>query len=385
MTVLYDTGVDLSQPGGAATHILEKAAALHRRDVDIEVWAHRRPGASRSSPVEIRQFAAPLRAPWLRRLSYLAYEAGATWAVLRAPRRGTVLLARQRIFGAGVLVCARLRRMPIVYEVNDDIFDQLALAGTLSPAKRYVVGTLLKIGARQATSILALTPQLKKLCVERYGIRDANVRVVPVGCDLARFTPMDAADCQERLGLDPALRYVANVSSFTPWSGIDLTIKLMPFLLAGEPRLRLLLVGDGTTMKAARALADALAVSHAVVFVGSVPYDRVPLYMNAAEACFCVKSEELMTTSPTRLYEYLGCGKPVFVTKGYRETVPTEALIEVSSRDLEGAARIVLDILTDGARRRGLGAEARTYAVSHAGWDAVAEIVASVITASTIA
>lgn len=384
MTVIYDTGVDLSHTGGAVTHILEKAAALDRQGLSVEVWAHRRPGASRPSPVSIRQFAAPMRAPILRQLSYLAYEACAIGAVLRAPRRKTVLLARQRIFGAAVLLCAHWRRIPIVYEVNDDVFDQLRLAGKLSRGKQRVVGALLTAGARQATTALALTPQLKKMCVERYGMRESDVHVVPVGCDLTRFTPMNKKESQKRVGLDPTNRYVVNVSTFTPWAGIDFTIRLMPFLLAGEPRLRLVLVGDGATMKAVRALADGLGVSHAVLFVGAVTYERVPLYMNAAEACFCVKSEELMTTSPTRLYEYLGCGKPVFVTKGYRETVPTEALIEVSAREPEGAARTILELLADEPRCTRLAAEARAYAVAHTGWDSVARMVASVLNASPV-
>jgi glycosyltransferase involved in cell wall biosynthesis len=379
VNVIYDTGVDLSHTGGAVTHILEKAAALGRRDIAVEVWAHRKPGVSHPSAVHVRQFAAPLRRPVLRQLSYLAYEACAAWALLREPRVGTVLLARQRIFGASVLICARLRRIPVVYEVNDDVFDQLGLAGELSRTKRRVVGALLEAGARQANSVLALTPQLKNLCIERYDIASPRIHVVPVGCDLTRFTPMDKKTCKASIGLDPDCRYLVNVSSFTPWSGIDLAIRLMPMLLAEEPKLRLLLVGDGATMKAERALADELGVSGAVVFVGSVPYERVPLYVNAADACFCVKSEELMTTSPTRLYEYLGCGKVAFVTKGYKRTVPTDALIEVSARDLAGSTATILELLTDETKLGELEAGARAYAVAHAGWDAVAEMVARVL------
>jgi glycosyltransferase involved in cell wall biosynthesis len=98
-------------------------------------------------------------------------------------------------------------------------------------------------------------------------------------------------------------------------------------------------------------------------------------------ACFCVKSEELTTTSPTRLFEYVACGKPVFVTKGYRDSVPCEALIEVSQGDLDGAAQRVLRIFRDASVRDRLATTAREFALQHASWDSVARRVKSVFEA----
>jgi glycosyltransferase involved in cell wall biosynthesis len=382
VNLIYDTGVDLAHAGGAVTHILEKASAIGRQGVRVEIWAHRTPETDRAMDIPMKQLGRPRARTILRHLSYLGYEARAAWTILMQPS-GTILLARQRIFGVAVLVCARIRGMPIAYEVNDNVLDQLRLAAKLSPFKGWLVDILLQAAARQATVALALTPQLKQLCIEHYRMTADTVHVIPVGCDLTRFSPMDSGQAQRQLGLDSGYRYLVNVSSFTAWSGIDFIISLMPLLLAADPKLRLILVGGGATLESCRALARRLSVDDAVVFVGPVPYASVPNYINASEVCFCVKSEELTTTSPTRLYEYLGCGKCVFVTRGYRNTVPCDALVEVSTNDPRATVRIVLDLLRDESLRHRLGQAARDYALQHASWQGVAARVTSIMARMT--
>jgi glycosyltransferase involved in cell wall biosynthesis len=49
------------------------------------------------------------------------------------------------------------------------------------------------------------------------------------------------------------------------------------------------------------------------LFIGSVPFEKVPLYINASDVCVATFTND-RKCSPIKVFEYLSCGKPVILS-----------------------------------------------------------------------
>lgn len=118
--------------------------------------------------------------------------------------------------------------------------------------------------------------------VPAWTVRHGTVRVLPCGVDLGRFRPIDRAEAREALGLDP--------------SGPYLLFPADP----GRPEKR-------------HDLAAALAarVGARLLTLGTVDPDRVPLYVNAANAVLVTSDREGFGLA---VLEALACEVPVLAT-----------------------------------------------------------------------
>lgn len=122
----------------------------------------------------------------------------------------------------------------------------------------------------------------------------AGVQVLPCGVDLSRFEPIPRAEARARLGLDPGGAYVLFPSDPTrPEKRFDLARRLVAVLPAGgsaapagDPRVQLLSLGD-------------------------VAPERVPLYVNAANAVVIPSDREGFGLA---CLEALACDVPVLST-----------------------------------------------------------------------
>src|SRR5207244_3503255 len=65
-----------------------------------------------------------------------------------------------------------------------------------------------------------LTPGLRQMVVERYGVPADRVCVIPSGTDPDHFAPDDVARCRREIGLDPARPTVGFVGLFYRHQGV---------------------------------------------------------------------------------------------------------------------------------------------------------------------
>src|SRR5699024_4406396 len=61
-------------------------------------------------------------------------------------------------------------------------------------------------------------------------------------------TPGDTKQARLALGLDPELEYVGTISSLVPYEGLETVVEAAAQLIPQRPKLRLLIVGDGTAL-----------------------------------------------------------------------------------------------------------------------------------------
>ena len=123
------------------------------------------------------------------------------------------------------------------------------------------------------------------------------------------------------LNLSPTSPIVCFTGSLFPYQGVDLLIRAAPAILARDPAILFLIVGDGPRLRESMDLVKESEVAGSFHFTGRVPYQKVPLYINAADLCVAPKKPILSGYSPLKLYEYMACGKPVIADEngGFRD------------------------------------------------------------------
>ncbi len=136
--------------------------------------------------------------------------------------------------------------------------------------------------------------------------------VFPWGVDLDRFAPDDSARARVRslLGWQDAF-VVLHTRSWEPIYGVDVVARAFVQAARREPRLRLLMVGDGSQGDVVRGILAAGGVLERVHFAGRVPRDDLIRFYHAADVYV---SASYSDGSSVSLMEALACGVPVLVS-----------------------------------------------------------------------
>jgi glycosyltransferase involved in cell wall biosynthesis len=107
---------------------------------------------------------------------------------------------------------------------------------------------------------------------ERYcrynNISTDTLRVIPYGVPIADVTPRPAADARRELGFAPDDVLVGSVGRLVEQKDYPLQLRGFALAAAQEPRLRMVLVGDGPLRATLEELAVELGVAARVTFAG---------------------------------------------------------------------------------------------------------------------
>jgi D-inositol-3-phosphate glycosyltransferase len=231
-------------------------------------------------------------------------------------------------------------------------------------AVKYANGTLPTCGERRleteremlenAHCVVATSPQEEALLRSRISPK-GRIQVIPGGADLETFRMIPKGKARKDLGLSLTDKIVLYVGRFDPRAGLDTLVQSFSQLhqTHGES-IKLLIVGDASSNPEAiaeqqklQAQVSQLGLNDAVVFVGAIGHDLLPLYYTAADVCAIPSYDE-----PFGLVaiEAMACGTPVVASAvgGLRFTVlPEETGLLVEPRNVEGFATAIDRILCD--------------------------------------
>jgi len=140
--------------------------------------------------------------------------------------------------------------------------------------------------------------------------------------------------------------------------------------IASDPRIKILMVGDGRRRKALEARIATLGLQSHFRFVGSVPPEDVPRYLGSADATILTLASDaaFVGVIPFRLQTYLGCGKPILGhVSGESASIIAEAQCGLVSDPSDNAALAANLVKMASLREDELeqfGLAARSYAVN---------------------
>jgi len=219
------------------------------------------------------------------------------------------------------------------------------------------------------------------------GVDRRRIVVNPNGVNPDQYRPdVDGSRVRASLGWSDRI-VVGFIGTFGPWHGAEVLARAFVSLRgdrtidqALRSRLRLLMIGDGATLPAARQILDAGGVGDAVAFTGLVPQESGPEYLAACDILVAPHVRNPDGTpffgSPTKLFEYMAMGRAIIASNLDQlgeviEHGRTGLLVEPEQADaLASGIRRLAD---DHVLRDALGAAARARALERHTWRAHTE------------
>jgi glycosyltransferase involved in cell wall biosynthesis len=281
--------------------------------------------------------------------------------------RPDVLYIRWHIGAWPTAFLARLRRIPVVQEINGGYYD-LFIAW---PATRKFTRLALYLSRSQlrwAARIIAVTPQLATWAVEQGGHR--RVHFVSNGANTELFTPL----AERPAGVQLPERYVIFFGALAAWQGVDTMLEAVESQdwPAGVP---LVVVGAGAEASKVEAMARR---SERVVYLGRRPQPILAGIIAHSEISLSTQVGERGNTGlfPLKLFESLACGVPVIVTDypGMSDLVRQFNCGEiVAPGDAASLARAVAHLVQNPQLARAMGARGRDAVQNEYSWDRKSE------------
>ena len=130
--------------------------------------------------------------------------------------------------------------------------------------------------------IIAPSPSIKKMIEDTYGIQE-RVTVIPTGIELTPYQQADGRAVRQKQGWDDEETVIISVGRLVDEKNFETLIRAVAIVLAGQPQVRLALIGDGPDQKDLEKLSQKLNISDRIDFVGRVPFEEVPSYLKAAD------------------------------------------------------------------------------------------------------
>ncbi|MEO6810090.1 MAG: glycosyltransferase family 4 protein [Isosphaeraceae bacterium] len=214
--------------------------------------------------------------------------------------------------------------------------------------------------ARRCHAIVSVCDAMTEQALAAKVGRPEQYSTVYSGMDVDAFLNLAKGRDEVRRELDLADDEVAfgTVARLFERKGHDDILAVAPRILAQNPKVRFIFIGDGLLRDRLKADAERLGVGHAFRFVGLVPPARIPELLGAMDA---VVHPSLREGLARVLPQALLVGRPVvsYDVDGAREVVLPETGILLRPRDLDGLASAVLRLASDPALRASMGLEGR--------------------------
>jgi glycosyltransferase involved in cell wall biosynthesis len=150
----------------------------------------------------------------------------------------------------------------------------------------------------------------------------------------------------------------ATVARLFELKGHDDILEVAPAVLAENPKVRFVWIGDGILRERFLAEIDRLGLSHAFRLTGLVPPDRIPELLNGVDAVIHPSLREGLARV---LPQSLLVGRPAisYDVDGAREVILPETGVLIPPRDREGLRQGILRLAGDANLREQMGREGR--------------------------
>ena len=387
-TILYlrtDLGTRELTSGGSVTHTLGVLDGLLAQNTTVYCAS----SAMHSMLVELTDkkniHFKPL---WLPRfLQVLGFKISClfsnVWFLLQAliyVRNTSIDYVYQRYSMLNIvgIVLANIKKIPLVLEFNG---SEAWVDAHWSPNKKLRANKLVMLfeqwNVQHADYIIVVSQVLKDMLVA-HDVSADKILVNPNGVDTQFFNPDKykdkAGELRSALGIADTFVF-GFIGSFSYWHGIEIISAMIPEVVKHNSRAHFLLVGSGPLLEQCKKAIEHAGVSHAVTFVGRVPYLKAPEYLAACDAFLCPSQPNADGTpffgSPTKLFEYMSMGKPIIASRvdQLQDIIDPSFGILVDHDDVQGfvcaAQRL---IASDIDKRKNMGGAARERAVSNFSW-----------------
>ena len=258
----------------------------------------------------------PNRKAYERMLNYSSFclSAGIAGSFLARPDV-VIATSPQLLVGLSGWWIAKLKRVPLVLEVRDLWPESLAAVGVggANSLLHRALGKIADFLYREATHIVVVTPAFREHLIKKWRVPEDKISVVQNGVETGLFSPGDSG--RLRRSLDAEGKFVVSyIGTLGLAHGLETVIAAAENLQGTDPNVQFLLVGEGADRERILALAESKMLRN-LRFVPQQAREKVPAYISASDACLVLlkKSDVFETVIPTKMLEFMSCGRPVIL------------------------------------------------------------------------
>jgi len=236
----------------------------------------------------------------------------ALWAVpsvMRLARRlkpDVIVSYAVPTFGWQALIAARLLKIPLVYRAIDASTE-------LRPGShRHLVRFAEIAMCRYADYVSTHNSALKQRCIEA-GTNSERIEILIPGVDLTHMSPGAPDELLARsLGIDNGDKVLVYMGTLFRFAQLDYLIHKISSTLQTDPRLKILIIGDGEAAHDLRELIQRESISGQVIMVGQIDYGQLPRYLRLGTVGLLPFAPAVVSQNalPNKVLQYLACGLP---------------------------------------------------------------------------
>ncbi|KAF5437628.1 Glycosyltransferase involved in cell wall bisynthesis [Candidatus Methanophagaceae archaeon] len=296
-----------------------------------------------------------------------------------------IIYTRNIIIGIIGLLIKKVCKLKLIREVNSISRDEWVLEEKqltrewkrLRSIKLKFLGYLELFVIRKADAIIVVTQGIKSYLVKQ-GVNGNKIWVIENGANTELFKPIKNSnvlnDLKDRLHITDDERVVLFVGNLAPWQGVEYLLRAAPIIIEENPKTKILIVGDGVLKEQLELLSKELNIEHDLIFTGTVPYEKVPEYINISDVCaapFIRARNKSMGLSPLKIYEYLACAKPVVASniKGVGDLLEdSNSGVCVEPDNYNELATAIAKLLKDEVLRGQMGINGRKTVIEKYSW-----------------
>lgn len=207
--------------------------------------------------------------------------------------------------------------------------------------------------------LVAVHSDYLKSKIEILRPRPGSIVRIGWGVDLSRFRPGLAVDhLRKKWNIEQDAHVIFSPRLAQRFYNHHAIIQAFARILERLPNVVLVITEqfcDPSYLSELKTLADRLQVSQQIRFVGSIPYEDMPLWLNAATVVVMVPDSDGM---PNTLLEAMACGAVPILRDlpQYRELIQDKVNGKYVTASSEAIAEGVMEVLSDGDRRRQMAA-----------------------------
>lgn len=295
---------------------------------------------------------------------------------MRRPPDVIITVSPPLLAGIWPLLVGRLRRIPVVYHVQDYQLDAAMMLGMLRGRLLLRALALLERRLiRSATRVSSITPAMCRRALAKGAAAD-RLLDLPNWSDVRGIHPI-ARDTAFRLdlGIDDGQILVMYAGAMGRKQGLELVLDAAAAVQA-DGRFRFVMIGAGADAEALRAEAAARGLD-ILRFLPLQPLQRLNEVLGSADIQLVVqRADAADLVMPSKLTNILAAGRPALAT-----AEPGTALFEavhgartglvVPSGDTAAFISALRRLADDPALRASLGHNARVYAERHLDQDVI--------------
>lgn len=251
----------------------------------------------------------------IRRIfNYLSFAFCSFCYLLFGARRPAVIYAYHPPLTVGIVAALirLLRRVPVVYDVQDMWPDTLRATGMVSSARVLsIVSAACNWVYRRVDQIVVLSPGFKRLLMAR-GVASQKIDVIYNWCseDALRTA---AGSLPDQFPHDSTFR-ILFAGNMGKAQALTAVLEAAAILLRDAPSIRFVFIGGGVEFERLKVASAAQGLSN-VVILPAVPMAQVGIILRAADALLVhLRNDPLFEiTIPSKTQAYMAMGKPILM------------------------------------------------------------------------